>query len=272
MGTPMKFVISHRTYKSPVQKLDFREIQRRRDSVEDDVDSSFNSLNSSTTTTCSKDMSIDFSLDDEGWDPSFATPQHSPVAHRRNVLNQRYRDQSPVSVSRGSSSPESPMLFNRNLRLQNNNKLRNNNTATSTASPPGTPPHKRLRNLRLFDTPHTPKSLLQSQRSSGQKKSRSAAGRLFDGSGNDTRTEPPVVPCTPATENTIIRRPVSRIGSSNKKRTKLSNNVANVNPFTPSALEHLNGVSSLLGLGSGAGSSMGKKRLRNQQNDRWVSF
>ncbi|XP_072015834.1 wee1-like protein kinase 1-A isoform X2 [Amphiura filiformis] len=238
MGTPVKFVIAHRTHKSPVQRLDFRE-HRRRDSndIDDDVDSSFNS---STTTNCSKDMSIDFSLEDDGWDPSFATPHQSPVAHRRH-LEQRYRDQSPGS--RGNSSPESPMIFNRNLRFNNN--LRD----SPSPVPPGTPPHKRLRNLRLFDTPHTPKSLLQVQRSSVQKKTRCTPGKLTfegdDGAG---------------TEN-FIKRPVSRLGlSANRKR---NNNVANVNPFTPSALEHLNESSSSMNIGS----SGRKKRLRDQQND-----
>ena len=232
MGTPVKFVIAHRTHKSPVQRLDFREL-RRRDSVDDDhdVDSSFNS---STTTNCSKDMSIDFSLEEEGWDPSFATPHQSPVTHRR------YRDQSPVSRGGSPEMPDSPMIFNRNLRFNNN--LRD------TPSPPGTPPHKRLRNLRLFDTPHTPKSLLQVQRSSGQKKTRITASKLFNGGDK------------PGSDS-IIRRPASRIGNaSNRKR---NTNVANVNPFTPTALEQLND-STLLG------SSGKKKRLRDQQNDRLV--
>ncbi len=243
MGTPVKFLIAHRTHKSPVQRLDFRE-HRRRDSndIEDDVDSSFNS---STTTNCSKDMSIDFSLEDDGWDPSFATPHQSPVAYRRHG-QQRYRDQSPPG-SRGNSSPESPMMFNRNFRV-------NNNLQQDSVSPPGTPPHKRLRNLRLFDTPHTPKSLLQvQQRSSVQKKSRCTPAKLVFNEGDHGNCT-----ATGSIEN-FIRRPVSRIGSANRKR---NNNIANVNPFTPSALEQIN---------DSIGSSGRKKRLRDQQNDRFVN-
>ena len=71
------------------------------------------------------------------------------------------------------------------------------------------PPYKRVRALRLYDTPHTPKSLLQKAHR------RLNRSRLFGGSGKDI---------------------TSALGTGTEKK-KLNNlhhrPLANVNPFTP---------------------------------------
>uniref|UniRef100_A0A803KBK3 Wee1-like protein kinase n=1 Tax=Xenopus tropicalis TaxID=8364 RepID=A0A803KBK3_XENTR len=73
---------------------------------------------------------------------------------------------------------------------------------------PGTPPHKTFRKLRLFDTPHTPKSLLSKARGIGSSALRFRGGSLFREA--EKVPKPEFVYSTPQ---------------------------VNINPFTPDSLE-----------------------------------
>ncbi|XP_077373283.1 wee1-like protein kinase [Festucalex cinctus] len=75
---------------------------------------------------------------------------------------------------------------------------------------PDTPPHKTLRKLRLFDTPHTPKSLLSRVRGSSGK------GLLF-------KTGEP---------GTMLSKSITDSDSGRRRHTPL----VNFNPFTPDSL------------------------------------
>ncbi|KAM8938741.1 wee1-like protein kinase [Pelodytes ibericus] len=73
---------------------------------------------------------------------------------------------------------------------------------------PGTPPHKTFRKLRLFDTPHTPKSLLSKARVIGASSLRCRGGALFP-----------------------------EVGKSEKPESVFSGPQVNFNPFTPDSLD-----------------------------------
>ncbi|KAJ8249279.1 hypothetical protein GJAV_G00233110 [Gymnothorax javanicus] len=73
---------------------------------------------------------------------------------------------------------------------------------------PDTPPHKTLRKLRLFDTPHTPKSLLS--------KARTAAAD--------------------STSRIALFRNVDSLGKPNSDLKRKDTPLVNINPFTPDSL------------------------------------
>nr|XP_032835867.1 wee1-like protein kinase [Petromyzon marinus] len=97
--------------------------------------------------------------------------------------------------------------------------------AGEAAASPGTPPHKTFRSLRLFDTPHTPKSLL------------SQAARLRQG-GPATVGPATVGPAAggPATGGPTTGGPTTG-GPSPLGVQEEGSPAVNVNPFTPDALE-----------------------------------
>ncbi|XP_028304618.1 wee1-like protein kinase [Gouania willdenowi] len=73
---------------------------------------------------------------------------------------------------------------------------------------PDTPPHKTFRKLRLFDTPHTPKSLLSRARNPGSSSRRVALFRSSDSSGKATtdnkRQQTPLVNFNPFTPDSLL--------------------------------------------------------------------
>ncbi|NP_999796.1 WEE1-like CDK tyrosine kinase [Strongylocentrotus purpuratus] len=99
------------------------------------------------------------------------------------------------------------------------------------------PPHKRLRNLKLFDSPHTPKSLIQKANASARR-NKLLASRLFsEKPASSTPTDHGDGPIAFG-----IARPHTAPNMRNLQRrsTRIpktrQQNVANVNPFTPSAM------------------------------------
>lgn len=66
------------------------------------------------------------------------TPRHSPKKQRKSPRG-RLRSPVPLNFDDSDDDPSQPV----------------------PSSPRFTPPHKKLKSLRLYDTPHTPKSLLQ---------------------------------------------------------------------------------------------------------------
>ncbi|NP_001084186.1 wee1-like protein kinase 1-B [Xenopus laevis] len=109
-----------------------------------------------------------------------------------------YRQLAPASPTRSPQGPTSPI-----------------------PECPGTPPHKTFRKLRLFDTPHTPKSLLSKARGIGSSALRFRGGTLFREA--EKAPKPEFVYSTPQ---------------------------VNINPFTPDSLE----------IQSSAGLCRGRKR------------
>ncbi|CAM2115500.1 wee1-like protein kinase [Caretta caretta] len=73
---------------------------------------------------------------------------------------------------------------------------------------PGTPPHKTFRKLRLFDTPHTPKSLLSKAQGMGSSSVKLRVGSLFMNVGKSEK------------QDAVMRRTPH----------------VNINPFTPDSL------------------------------------
>ncbi|XP_031151142.1 wee1-like protein kinase [Sander lucioperca] len=116
----------------------------RRDPVDKRLEGSSSPLNQS----CGDD-------DVELWDEeSFGSPSH--LRSPSSVISANCSP-SPRKASRlYGGSPERPYL-------------QDDGEGSSSPIPdcPDTPPHKTFRKLRLFDTPHTPKSLLSKARSSG---------------------------------------------------------------------------------------------------------
>ncbi|KAM4617281.1 wee1-like protein kinase [Discoglossus pictus] len=69
-----------------------------------------------------------------------------------------------------ASPPQSPLTYRRQER---------EGSSSPIPDCPGTPPHKTFRKLRLFDTPHTPKSLLSKARGIGSNSLRFKGSSLF---------------------------------------------------------------------------------------------
>ncbi|XP_053741528.1 wee1-like protein kinase [Synchiropus splendidus] len=77
---------------------------------------------------------------------------------------------------------------------------------------PDTPPHKTFRKLRLFDTPHTPKSLLSRARASASsnrriglfKNSETRASSITDSNSSGRRQQTPLVNFNPFTPDSIL--------------------------------------------------------------------
>ncbi|XP_007249290.2 wee1-like protein kinase [Astyanax mexicanus] len=73
---------------------------------------------------------------------------------------------------------------------------------------PDTPPHKTFRKLRLFDTPHTPKSLLSRARTSASSNRRVALFKNVDSKGKASldgrRNQTPLVNINPFTPDSIV--------------------------------------------------------------------
>ena len=225
--TPAKTLFGRHFGGSPIQRLNFRECNSpdehdgdESDSLIDTSASGSSGCDSILTNSDTKDDFMDTSI--EGWDPSFGTPQHSPSRKSRRSL-----DQSPVS--RLSSSPDSsPMLFKKENHAESRLTVRHDSNTNNSPSSSSTPPHKRLRNLRLFDTPHTPKSLIERSRpltttvTGSQRRTRGLGSRLF---GNKHKNDLVL-------ENRQTKSAPRLGATNNRKDAKL----ANVNPFTPSGL------------------------------------
>ncbi|XP_007886045.2 wee1-like protein kinase [Callorhinchus milii] len=106
------------------------------------------------------------------WEEGFGGSP-SPVKPRRDYRDRRDLDESS-SPMRGSgereesSSPTRESGDREELSSPMRDRYKGNGIGEGSSSPipdrPDTPPHKTLRKLRLFDTPHTPKSLLSKAR------------------------------------------------------------------------------------------------------------
>ncbi|XP_078000300.1 wee1-like protein kinase 1-A [Glandiceps talaboti] len=187
--SPCKFGLATRCGRSPVQRLDFRDTFDS--SGEEDVpDGPFVSP---------VHVLLNNNRDDTShlWDPDFASPPASPITNRPYNCS---RNASPMDIARKTSSPspDSDFEFKR-----------------PTAVPDTPIPHKRMRNLRLYDTPHTPNTLLKRATTSKgtPETKRNLIGALFSGANRDSEKRRPLT--APRVQ---------------KKHT------ANVNPFTPDAL------------------------------------
>ncbi|XP_069479766.1 wee1-like protein kinase [Ambystoma mexicanum] len=142
------------------------------------------------------------SWEEEGFGSS--SPVKSPPDYFLNALSspvkspgQYFMAGSPLCFMSGSSPVKSPRNYFMNgaspsplrapsrtdspLRSPRSCYRREQREGSSSPIPdcPGTPPHKTFRKLRLFDTPHTPKSLLSKARGIGSNSLRSKGGSLF---------------------------------------------------------------------------------------------
>ena len=234
VATPVKSLFRGGIHRSPTQQLDFGDALGSEGESElsfaggHDFGDYQEGIGSPISSSFSDDRDDSLNLTAEGeWDPTLATPKSSPSRHRpprrtssrcqengeTSVASPHFRDFRRPSDS--SSSP-SPMLC-----------------GTSPASSAGDmhnspPPHKRLRNLRLFDSPHTPKSLIQ-KASASARRNKLLASRLFS-------EKPAPTPSGDAPAPAGMRRPHTAPNLRSRRNRQPKQNVANVNPFTPSAI------------------------------------
>ncbi|XP_072475571.1 wee1-like protein kinase [Notamacropus eugenii] len=101
------------------------------------------------------------SWEEEGFGSSSPVKSPPPAAP--------YYPGSPLSPLRGDRSPRG--------------RQRRDGSCSPVPDYPGTPPHKTFRKLRLFDTPHTPKSLLSKARGIDSGSVKLRGGSLFMSSG-----------------------------------------------------------------------------------------
>ncbi|XP_074086386.1 LOW QUALITY PROTEIN: wee1-like protein kinase [Macrotis lagotis] len=117
------------------------------------------------------------SWEEEGF--GSASPAKSPAASCSPLCLS-----SPSSPPRGARSPRG--------------RRRRDGSCSPLPDYPGTPPHKTFRKLRLFDTPHTPKSLLSKARGLDSASAKHRSGSLFmtsarsEKQGFDVRQTPQV--------------------------------------------------------------------------------
>ncbi|KAK5901765.1 hypothetical protein CesoFtcFv8_007093 [Champsocephalus esox] len=160
----------------------------RRDTVDKRLEGSSSPLNQS----CGDD-------EVELWDEeSFGSPSH-------------LRSPSSVIFARCSPSPrKSSRLYGGS---PDRSYVQDDGEASSSPIPdcPDTPPHKTFRKLRLFDTPHTPKSLLSKARSAGSGSSsrRVALFKNVEPSGkslsdSSRRQQTPLVNFNPFTPDSLL--------------------------------------------------------------------
>ncbi|KAG5839593.1 hypothetical protein ANANG_G00206590 [Anguilla anguilla] len=150
-----------------------------------------NDSGSSPLNQTGEDDSVEF-WDEEG----FLTP--SPVKQ-------------PSLFSRGSPSPRKSPRNSDHTSLERVYR-REDREGSSSPVPdcPDTPPHKTLRKLRLFDTPHTPKSLLSKARTAAVESTsrRIALFKNVDSSGKPNtdykRKETPLVNINPFTPDSLL--------------------------------------------------------------------
>ncbi|XP_002740328.1 wee1-like protein kinase 2 [Saccoglossus kowalevskii] len=199
--SPCDYSRQLRCTRSPVQRLDFRDSFDS--SGEEDVPDGPFSITPPTPSICrSLNINNNNNNFDEipFWDPDFSSPPASPATNDKFT---RQRNVSPMDFSKlcspASTTTSPDFEFKR------------------PSTVPDTPiPHKRMRNLRLYDTPHTPNTLLKKSTTNSctpDNGQRSLTGALFSGGNlSSERRRPQSAPKQP------------------KKPT------ANVNPFTPTAL------------------------------------
>ncbi|NXT74587.1 WEE1 kinase, partial [Zapornia atra] len=92
----------------------------------------------------------------------------------------------------GSPSPPPPSKGRRycgRSPLASGYRVRNEDPSSPLPDCPGTPPHKTFRKLRLFDTPHTPKSLLSKAQGLGSSSVKLRGGSLFMNVGKSEKQE-----------------------------------------------------------------------------------
>lgn len=99
------------------------------------------------------------SSDNSGfWDSGLGTP--TPDLHRSKTISRRTLDM-PLSVSPVNIPRPIKSFMDCLASDEENDSSFLNDKIPPIPPTPYTPPHKKFRSLRLYDTPHTPKSLLQ---------------------------------------------------------------------------------------------------------------
>ncbi|XP_068947305.1 wee1-like protein kinase [Petaurus breviceps papuanus] len=139
------------------------------------------------------------SWEEEGFGSS--SPVKSPAASVPYYLG------SPLSPLRGDRSPRG--------------RQRRDGSCSPVPDYPGTPPHKTFRKLRLFDTPHTPKSLLSKARGIDSSSVKLRGGSLFMSSGRSEKQgfdmrQTPQVNINPFTPDSML---FHSSGQCRRKRT-----------------------------------------------------
>lgn len=125
---------------------------------------------------------LNFQDSDDGSGHEDSISASSPIwSPERKYLSNRHDDQSPEFLELDLpecamiSSPKSSRRFTRRRRFSPTTFVLNEVDDEDAQQVPGSdildpcdvdlsPPHRKLRALRLFDTPHTPKSLLENAR------------------------------------------------------------------------------------------------------------
>ena len=96
------------------------------------------------------DVSMDSALSEPTWDPELTSPAlHHLSSSPQNKVEIPRKHLSPICLNFEESDEDVTLPIN------------HFHVTKRSPRPSLTPPHKKLRSLRLYDTPHTPKSLLQ---------------------------------------------------------------------------------------------------------------
>lgn len=125
------------------------------------------------------------------WNPDFASPTPAPSPMQSNR----------VTRSRRRSPKTSPIPLNFDADDEDTDRVPPLHGPSSKKSPGNTPPHKKLKALRLFDTPHTPKSLLQKAQRRTVRSNRTKLFNVFGDKKHRAVPERPLANVNPFTPN-----------------------------------------------------------------------
>ncbi|XP_061678490.1 wee1-like protein kinase [Syngnathoides biaculeatus] len=191
------------------QKLLFTASDGEDESVEDVNESGFNDLDSPTAMQTS---AVDTTSGSSGDGNSSVLRQSGDEMWSEEGFDSPSHLMSPRSelFAACTPSPRKASWLYAGSPAQSRGRVSENRCGSPIPTCPDTPPHKTLRKLRLFDTPHTPKSLLS---------------RVGVSSGKG-----PLLKTAELAEK--ISKPITDSDSGRRRRTPL----VNFNPFTPDSL------------------------------------
>lgn len=187
-------------------------------------------------------MEVAIKLDFDGCDEneeinSSMVTLHSDSDHEVDIHNGNYYETSlgqsqdnDISFNNNTPSPEALFSPRKEMKVVKYPPCCHTNSDS--------PPYKRIRALRLFDSPATPKTLLQKCAADSTSTNRPTCGirsKFLNGQSN-SKTNKPTSVIRPNSESHISPPASKQLNGTGGKHVPGSVPVANINPFTPTGM------------------------------------
>ena len=191
------------------------------------------------------DISMDSALSGHSWDPALASPTSLKVKcsspHDDDEFSRMPTMCAVKSVSHKQLSPVRLNFYNESHSQSDLDSSVSCDTRPTTTSGTTTPPLKKMRALNLYDTPHTPKSLVHKnqRRLSKSYKSKMSLSDMF---ADSVKSDSHSVNHNNRTSTGSVTLGLSLAGTPQLMLDPSGRPQANVNPFTPNACSsHVSG-------------------------------